>query len=158
MTQEELKRLLSYNEKSGVFTWNIARGNRSAGSIAGNVTWSGYVEIKINKKVHYAHRLAWLYMTGNYPKQHTDHVDGNRSNNEFSNLREATNGENSQNIRVVTKKNTSGFLGVQRSLKKWKATISVNKRKIHIGTFDSPEGAYAAYVEAKRKNHSFCTL
>ena len=158
LSQKELKELLSYDAETGKFSWVQPKGSKAEGSPAGYVSWNGYVEIKINKRVYWAHRLAWLYVHGNFPKEHTDHIDGDRANNSISNLREASNAQNMQNIRNPTIKNTSGFLGVQKSGKKWKAMISVSGIKKHIGTFSSKEEAYEAYVRAKRINHEYCTL
>lgn len=157
LSQETLKQLLDYDELTGVFRWKVARGNKTIGSIAGYVTWHGYVEIKINRKTYWAHRLVWLFVHGSFPKDQIDHIDCDRKNNSLSNLREATVAQNSHNKRD-SKRNKTGFRGVSKSGSKYVATISINGTHRHIGTFDKPEIAYEAYVKAKRINHEFCTL
>jgi len=113
MTQEELKRLLHYEPETGIFKWIAnagARGRGRAGDVAGTKE-QGYIRIRIAKKNHRAHRLAFLYMNGNFPKDAVDHIDGNRSNNKWTNLREATVFDNNRNMRLY-RRNVTGLHGV----------------------------------------------
>ena len=98
ITQSDVKAKLSYNELTGIFTW-IDSDNRIVqnGSVAGNINRNGYCYIGLYREVYRAHRLAWLYMTGEMPTKQIDHIDGNKSNNAFSNLRLASNAENLKN-------------------------------------------------------------
>ena len=90
LTQEYLKSILDYDLDTGIFTWKINKAKRTKiGDIAG-WSYNGYREIEINDKKYKAHRLAWLYVYGEMPNKLIDHIDGNRSNNKISNLREAT--------------------------------------------------------------------
>lgn len=94
-----------------------------------------------------ANRLAWLYMTGKWPKEIIDHRDLDKSNNIWDNLREATYTENNYNVPTIST-NTSGYKGVsvaRHNPNKWRASISHNNKTVHIGTFDTKEEAYAAY-------------
>jgi hypothetical protein len=106
--------------------------------------------IWIDGKRYYAHRLAWLYMTGKFPDQQIDHIDQDGTHNIWRNLREATNTQNAANSR--RRNNASGFKGVfwQRS-RRWRASIMVNSRRIHLGYFNTPEEAYAVYLAAAQK-------
>lgn len=110
-----------------------------------------------NKKYHIRlHRVIMSRMLERelLPTEHVDHIDGNGLNNMRSNLRLATRTENVRNSkRPVT--NTSGYKGVSwhKARNKWRATIQVNNKHIHLGLFDTPEEAYAAYCEAAIKYH-----
>lgn len=152
--------MFSYDESTGVFTRIKQTGpNALVGNIAGNLDSStGYWVIKINGKKYYAHRLACLYMHGEYPVNNVDHINGNRSDNRIVNLREATNSQNLQNIKKESSNNKCGFLGVSKCYRKFRAQIVVNGIKKHLGLFHTPEDAYSAYVAAKRKSHEFNTL
>lgn len=159
LTQEKLKNLLYYNENTGVFTRASKTTGRcrSVGSVVGYVNKShGYRCVNVCGNDYMAHRLAWFYMTGEWPKNYIDHIDRDRANNAFSNLREATNSENQQNQLRPGKANTSGFLGVSfhKRTKKWAANIMLNKKSKSLGYFDSPEDASVAYLAAKGKLHA----
>lgn len=116
MTQAELKALLKYNPDTGIFTWLSSKSNNSikANSIAGSKNNKGYWRIKINNQEHQAHRLAWLYIYGELPKNFIDHINGNRSDNRICNLREATSQQNAFNQKMSSR-NTSGVKGVHWS-------------------------------------------
>ena len=83
LTAEELQKVLNYDPLTGIFVWQV--GPRK-GAKAGTKGVKGYVQIVFQRERYYAHRLAWLYMTGEWPKQHIDHLDGDPSNNRFQNL------------------------------------------------------------------------
>jgi hypothetical protein len=114
---------------------------------------NGYWAIRVDDTLYLAHRLAWLYVTGNWPEDQIDHVNGQRNDNRFCNLREATNIQNSHNRRYAG--NKSGFQGVRRENSKWLAEIKVRYKPIRLGLFDTPEEAYVAYCEAKQLYHSY---
>lgn len=160
LTQEELKKQLHYDPETGIFTRLISNGNRAMiGSIAGHKNKRGYIEICINKKNGYlAHRLAFLYMTGNSPNNNVDHIDGIPHNNSWENLRPATQSENMQNIKIPIN-NKTGYLGVCLSkrpyYKPYRSTISINKKRIHLGYFDTALEASYAYKCAKITYHLF---
>lgn len=99
LTPERLRCLLSYDQGTGLFTWLIDRGNGAcAGQRAGTVDRnSGYVLVQIDGRQYRAHRLAWLYVHGRWPRPLIDHIDRNRANNRISNLREATSAINNSN-------------------------------------------------------------
>jgi hypothetical protein len=157
ITQSKLKELLHYDPVTGDFTRLVANSNRiKVGDIAGFVNSEGYKQLMINNKTYYAHRLAWLYIYGEFPKNHIDHINGNKKDNRIANLRECTNRENHQNI-TSQKNSTSKYLGVSWSNKhnKWFAQISFNYQKKYLGLFDNEEEAFAAYLKAKKQLHTF---
>lgn len=94
-----------------------------------------------------AARLAWLYMTGEWPACQVDHKDANEGNDAWSNLRAASHAENMRNKKAC-KSTYSGFKGVGRNRKKWAARIRVDGTLKHLGTFTNPEEAHAAYAKA----------
>ena len=114
--------------------------------------------IRIDGKGYQAHRLIWLYVNGAWPVNEIDHVNGVRNDNRISNLREVTNSQNLQNQRKPSLNNTSGFLGVSAYGGKWLAQIKLSGKKQHIGYYDTPAEAHAAYIAKKREIHPFGTL
>ena len=154
ITQAELKELLDYNPDSGVFTWKVKPAKCiRVGSEAGCLsTTTGYIVIGIKGKLYQAHRLAWLYVYGCWPKHQIDHINHNRSQNAINNLREATHTENQRN-RSANKNNSSGCCGVQRYKRtgKWQAYIKPGEKIIHLGYFNKKEDAITARQEADIK-------
>ena len=156
----KLKENLHYDPETGVFTRIKGNGrNVNIGDIAGS-NRSGYVLIWVNNSPYQAHRLAWLYMMGVMPIEFIDHINGDRSDNRFGNLREATHQQNRQNITKPQSNNTTGFLGVtyKTENEKYVASIRVDKKLKHLGYFTTPEEAHQAYLIAKRKFHPFGTI
>lgn len=155
MEQSYLKSILHYNPETGLFTRLVRKGNHKIGSVAGTLA-NGYIQIRIDGSYYLGHRLAWLYMTGTLPTFQVDHWNLNRSNNAWSNLREATSGQNHQN-RTKTCRNKSGFLGVSlhKATGKFLACIKVDYVGHNLGLYDTAEQAYEAYKSAKLKFHKF---
>ena len=152
ITQEQLKNKLSYNRHTGEFTWLYNSGGRSlTGSVAGCKTVDGYRRIEINDKEYPAHKLAFLYMTGSMPKI-CDHINRDRDDNRWENLRQATAAENSRNI-GIRKDNTSGYPGVSYNKQRGKYTayIRVDGVLKHLGAFACKHHAFCEYVKAARK-------
>jgi len=148
ITQHELKEHLEYDEVTGQFTW--LKGRRK-GQIAGANKGDGYFRVAINKKRRYSHRLAFLYMEGYIPEQ-VDHIDGDRGNNSWINLRAVTNLENCRN-KSMTSRNKSGANGVYFSerLKKWTAEIRHNGKSIRLGWFKPTEDGKQQAIEARKE-------
>lgn len=160
LTAQRLREVLYYDPDTGIFKWRVRTSNRvSVGQVAGTPAGDGYVLIRIGKRC-WAHRLAWLYMTGKWPDGEVDHWDTNRSNNRWSNLRDVSGQTNSQNLRKAKSTSSSGLLGAFyfKSRDCFRAQISVNGRAKHIGYFTTAELAHAAYVKAKRALHAGCTI
>lgn len=159
ITQTRLKELLHYNEETGVFTWKIRCGARAlAGNAAGSKTSEGYFGLHVKGVSYLSHRLAWLYVNGEFPKDEIDHINGDKSDNRIENLRESTRQGNNQNLRKCQKNSSSGFLGAYPEGNKFKSVIGYNRKLIYLGLFDTPEEAHAAYLTAKRELHSTCTI
>jgi hypothetical protein len=159
ITSDRLRELLHYSPETGVFT-NISRRKKIVlGSIAGSLDQeSGYWMIGLDRRRYYAHRLAWLYMTGEWPAQMIDHLDGNRANNAFANLRDAERAINQQNMRRPMPGTASGLLGAFKKRDHWESKVRAFGRVIRLGSFDTAEEAHAAYLQAKRKYQPGCTI
>jgi hypothetical protein len=159
LTQSRLKELLHYCPDTGLFTWKIRRGaGVKPGDKAGCRMPAGYWLIRVDKKLYFAHRLAWLYMTGKWPEHEIDHKDTNRANNAFSNLRDATRRINAENQRRAKDGSQVPLLGVAKNRRRFMAQIQSCGHHYHLGTFDTPEEAHAAYLSAKRELHVGCTI
>ena len=159
ITAERLRELLHYDPTTGIFTNVSPRKKIVVGSIAGGLDHgSGYWMIGLDRRRYYAHRLAWLYMTGEWPEQMIDHLDGNRANNVFVNLRDAERAINQQNVRRPLPNTASGLLGAFKKRNKWTSNVRAFGQVIRLGSFDTAEEAHAAYLQAKRKYQPGCTI
>lgn len=155
---DALKKLLRYSKSSGIFTWLVTRSRTTKGSEAGSLGVWGYVNICIDKKQYRANRLAWFYVTGEWPVELIDHKNGVKHDNRWRNLRAATHSINNQNIRAALKTNKSGFLGVRIRPNGFSSQIYFCGKTVQLGRFKTAQKAHAAYVSAKRKYHEGCTL
>jgi hypothetical protein len=162
---DEVRSLITYDAETGEFTWE-SRGSqdreskrwstRFAGKRAGRIDSHGYRQIDMRGMTFLAHRLAFAMTYGRWPIGDIDHIDGDKTNNRISNLREATRRENMQN-QTRRSNNKSGYSGVywRTKKKKWLAKICANGKHHHLGTFDCPHKAHQAYLAAKQRIHTF---
>ena len=158
LTQARLKDILHYDAETGVFTWLVRPNNRiRIGDIAGRFNGRSTM-IRVDGVSYFAHRLAWLYMTGAWPINQIDHIDGNPLNNRIVNLRDVTQSVNMQNLRRAQSRNKSGVLGVSLDRGRFRASIDIDGRTTYLGYFSSPELAHVAYLNAKRQHHDGCTI
>lgn len=158
LTQDRLKELLLYDPLVGEFSRRVRSSHNAS---AGTVTPQGYRQISVDGLLHYGHRLAFLYMTGEMPKGLVDHINGCRSDNRWSNLRLAVNGINQQNLRSPQRNNRTGLLGVSYEpcyRLPYVAQLTVDYKRVHLSRHATAEEAHAAYLEAKRKYHEGNTL
>lgn len=149
---ESLKEYLSYDAETGKFTW-IKKPSIgvSIGDEAGGKSLNGYVQICLHGKSYYAHRLAYLFMEGRWPKNILDHVDGDKTNNTWVNIRESTKSGNAQNMRATKSTGAHYFKRDGR----WMSSICKDGKKYHLGYYDTQEEAHQAYVMAKKELHEF---
>ena len=150
ITSETIRKLFEtrrYNRDTGLFTYINNHRRFKKDDISGNINNRGYVAIKIDGLLYYAHRLAWFIEHGENPDK-IDHIDRNKTNNAISNLRNVSSVQNSQN-RSISNTNTSGITGVtyKKNNRRWYASIWVNKKQIHLLSSKRKEDA----VEARRK-------
>jgi hypothetical protein len=167
-----IRETLFYDPKTGALTWvrrvrehfrnDIIRcsafNERHVGKRADKPGYNGYREVRFTIEGRQyrlkASRVAYALMIGAWPQHEIDHADGDRGNNKWSNLRPATRAEQMQN-RVLGKRNSSGHTGVSPHQGKWRAMITVNRRRHHLGCFKTPEEAAAAYLAGKARMHPF---
>jgi len=152
ITQEELKELLHYNPKTGIFTWKISKTGITRLSVAGTINGRGYRQIKVNGTTYLSHRLAWVYMYGSFPLFDIDHINGDPLDNTASNLRDVQKVDNSRNQKRH-KQNTSGCTGVSFCCRrmKWRAYIGENNSTITLGRFNDWFEAVCARKSAEHK-------
>ncbi len=147
MTREEALRLFDYDASTGELRW---RAGRRAGRVAGSKNKLGYVALKGS----YGHRIIWLMVYGEWPSE-IDHANGQPDDNRLTNLRLATRSQNNTNRPMPPSK--SGFRGVYKDSRNpdnpWVAKVVKNRKQYHVGTFPTPELAYAAYCKAADSLH-----
>lgn len=168
MTTELVRELLDYDPATGICRWRVACNTtsttRQIGDIAGSLMpptrngGGGYLTVWIEGRAYKLHRLIWLHVTGQWPDPEVDHINLNRANNRWTNLREATRSQNSANSPGWRKR--QGLKGAYRVNKNrgdkkcgWVSYITVERNRIYLGFFKAAEEAHAAYVEAARKHH-----
>jgi hypothetical protein len=164
LTADQLRTLLDYHPKLGLFFWRPREplrqydrtwNTRYAGKQAGTPTVPrGYVQILVNTRLYLAHRLAYLWMNGAWPTDEIDHRDGDPANNRWDNLREATSSQNKMNNRMRSD-NSSGHKGVHWNTRrrKWCAEVWIDGKKHVFGFFASVEDAVAARDNGARRLH-----
>ena len=140
-------RELHYDPETGVFT------HRRTGKPAGNALPDGRLRICVDYRSYKAHRLAWLYVHGDWPNGCVDHINRDPSDNRIANLRDTTKAENTQNVTAARKSSRLGLLGVRKVWRRYAARIKADGQERHLGYYDTPEEAHAAYLGAKRELH-----
>ena len=152
LTQERLKELLHYDPETGLFTWRVSRrGHVRTGNIAGCKSGpNGYRVLKVDGVVYLEHRLAWFYMTGEFPASDIDHFDGDKVNNRFGNLRLVSRKQNLENQKLH-RDNGTGYRGVtlDKRTGRYVARIIHYGRGFHIGVYDTALEAAAAAKAAR---------
>lgn len=159
LSESTLKRYFIYSPISGEFRWIVRRdrwGNEHpCDKLVDGRNNRGYRWVRFFGETHLVHRLIVLYMTGSHPVGEIDHIDGDRLNNTWSNLRDVDAFENSRNQgnRVD---NTTGFRGVTyrstgRGLKRWKARISHMGTRYDLGEYLTQGEAVSARISAESK-------
>jgi hypothetical protein len=157
LTQERLKEILDYNPETGELTWLIQAGPARPRMVAGNIDPKGYRKIKIRRINYLAHRIIWLWMTGEWPSKDLDHIDTVKDNNRWINLRECTNSENHCNT-PKSAANKSGVKGVHwnRESRKWHAQIKSKGIVKYLGLFtELSEAAHAVATERALIHQNF---
>jgi hypothetical protein len=153
---DKIQARLDYDQATGVFVWRYCEempenwNARWAGIVAGTDDRYGYRVIKIDGKRHFAHRVAWMIVTGEWPVDQIDHINGDTSDNRIANLRVVSRTENGRNA-AIPSHNTSGHIGVywHKRCGKWLAQIKVDGRDIHLGRFVAKADAIAARAAAE---------
>lgn len=130
----------NYCPTTGTITWRKTRNNRvRTGDRAGTVNKNGVWQVSFDHKTYIQHRVAWLYMTGGWPKQHIRHIDGNLANNAWGNLSEVPQ-------------------GITQCYGCWHYSIKTFGVCIESGPFKSYDEAYTEYLIAKSMWHESCSI
>lgn len=156
LTASELKEIFHYDPETGEWFRFVNRGRKS--NIGPYSTKPhgrlGYCFFGVNMRLYAAHRLAWLYVYGEWPKADIDHINGVKTDNRIANLRESNALENNQNRIPCKSKNRTGAAGVTAMPSgRFQAKIKANKQHVYLGTFDTIEDAESAYMKAKLALH-----
>jgi hypothetical protein len=159
VTSERVRELLDYDPSTGVLTWKVM-GSGMKRREAGCKRKDGRVIVRVDRIAYLRSRLAYLWMTGEWPTDEIDHINGDAGDDRWTNLRPATSLQQKHN-RKVRKSSTTGLKGVLWSQRdnSWTARICVNGSNVHLGTFRTPEAAHEAYrAAAERHFGSFARL
>lgn len=160
LTQDRVRELFDYSPDTGALIRRISRrGNAKRGDIVGIREGPGYLYVYVDGMKCQLHRIIWLWMVGNFPKEQIDHINHKRDDNRWCNLRETDVRGNSMNKSLI-KSNTSGVCGVSfcKRNNNWTARIGHNMKQIHLGNFKDFNDAKLARKTAEKlfgyhKNH-----
>jgi len=144
LNQDQLKDLLEYDSRTGIFRWRVSASPQAISGVIAGWLDNGYRRIMIGGKAYRSARLAWLYETGSWPKGCVDHIDRNRANDRFANLRDVSHRANIQNW---PRKNKAGFRGIYKRGKKYVAQIGVAGGVCHLGTYKTAYQAHQIYKQ-----------
>lgn len=161
LTAERVRELFEYDPDSGVLSWKGPRkGRQKQGLEAGFLISDGYQKVGIDGRRYPLHRVVWLYVFGVWPEGQIDHVNGVRSDNRISNLRDVTAAVNCQNVRKARGSSKSGLLGASwhKQRNRFQAQIKVDGSSRFLGLYATAEEAHQAYLVAKRQMHPGCCL
>ena len=151
ITAEWLRDNLVYVPETGVFMWRVRGQGRNMDRAMGTTVWPGYHVLKLQNEVYYAHRVAWFYVHVEWPSDHLDHIDGDRSNNAIANLRIATPAQNV--ARRETKRRIAPSRGVFPHGVGFVARIHYAGKRHYLGYFSTLEAARAVYEAKAREIH-----
>lgn len=168
LSAHQLREIIDYEPKTGVFLWkHRARSHfkssnqwknwngRYPETVAGSLHVTGYRIIAIHDRLYRAHRLAWLYVYGEWPSNQIDHINGAKDDNRIENLRDVANAENAKNRRREGT-SSSGRVGVTPYRRKsgghcWVARIRVDGKLKHLGYFDTKQDAILARAKSEQE-------
>lgn len=152
LSQSEIKKLFNYNPGTGEVTRLVANSNFvRVGDNPGWIENTGYYRVHIGGKSYLLHKVIWMYMTGEWPKFDIDHIDRNRLNNKWDNLRKATRSANMAN--GGKRESLTGFTGVYQNKSGYMSKIKIGNQQVYLGQFKTPEEAYEAFKLKHREVH-----
>lgn len=152
LTQIQLKEVLNYDESTGIFTWKVLSSHTRIGDAAGTMMTTGYVEIKLDGVRYLAHRLAWFYVHGEFPKGKLDHKDERRANNRILNLRPATHAQNIMNSKARSKCGVKNVYW-RSDTKSYAVRFKIDGKHLCFGQFSSLEEATAQATKTRLELH-----
>lgn len=149
ITWKRLNEALAIDPVAGTCHWREPNKNCHSveiGVAAGSMNGRGRHHISVDGRRYYRSVLVWFFVKKRWPRRMVDHRDGDKLNDIFDNLREATASQNQQNNR--RRKGVSGVKGVSPKGEKFVARITLNQKTKNLGCFRSKEEAAAAYATA----------
>lgn len=155
LTREKLRQLIRYDAETGQFFRRLKPSRRHPAHRevpCGRIDDKGYVIIFVDGHHHKAHRLAWLWMTGAFPPDQIDHIDRDKANNRWRNLRPASNSQNQANT-PARKHNRSGLKGIYEQHGRWTARIGINRNRLYLGSYQTAQEAHEVYTKMANKIH-----
>lgn len=157
LTADEARRLLSYDKNTGELRRLVRTSSRmKVGDVAGDKFHNGqrsYWRVRVKNSRFVAHRVIWLIVTGEWPENEIDHINGDGTDNRWDNLRSVTHSENCRNRRMRSD-NKSGQTGVfwcRKSLR-WTVQIKVDGKQKKLGSFKDKDAAITARKQAEREH------
>ena len=156
LDHKTLLHIIQYDPETGDFFWKSPRPKIQVGAKAGSLHYRGYINVCIDGKSYMGHRLAWFYMIGEWPSNQIDHINRNKSDNKFANLREATNGQNRANTKTTNKHGLKGVRllpWMKKTGNCWQAQITHNKKVHYLGCYRTKEEAHFRYCKAATEFH-----
>lgn len=158
LTADRARHLFDYDPETGVLTWRCPTKHsaRLVGQRAGSVnSFHRHREVKADGRLYREHRVIWLHVHGEWPKQTIDHINGDPADNRLANLRDVDMRAQQQNKVNALSTNRVGVLGVHVYGDRYRAQIGLDGRLHYLGTFDTVAEAQAAYLAAKRLMHAY---
>lgn len=161
LTAEEIRELFTYDPEEGLLRWRKSSGRHGripAGTVAGGTSSNaeGYRNVNVRRKLYRASRLIWVFMTGEWPPHQVDHEDRDTGNDKWKNLRLATGSQNKANCGKYKGKSSllKGVQAVQKARSiRYRAIVTKNGVREHLGYFDTEELAHAAYLKRAQELH-----
>jgi hypothetical protein len=156
ISHEEVQFWFDYQPDTGWLIWRTSpKHDVKVGDRAGCDRGDGRWVVKVRQKMYLTSRLAWFWMTGEWPSGEVDHKDRNRSNDVWTNLRDVPKSVNNQN-KAVQHRNTSGVVGVDwnKQKGKWRARLSLKRKIVYLGWFDTFEEAVQARKAGEKAQYS----
>lgn len=149
----KFKDIFSYNPDTGLLKRKVRLGKFQKNTLVGNPKKNGYLQVEVDKKAYYVHRICYYLATGKQPII-LDHINHDVADNRISNLRNCTIEENNRN-RVMHSTNTSGVKGVYKhsSCNGWVAQINLKNKTISLGLFKKFNDAVKARLQAEKKHY-----
>ncbi len=159
---QRAREILHYDPETGIFTRKVrtAQRHQVGDRACGNPVKAGHLRVAFDGEKYLAHRLAWLYIYGEWPKKYIDHINGDPADNRIANLRDVSLKTNSENQRRCRRDNQAGVLGIHQAANgiDWVARIQIDGKGYYLGTFETQKEAQAAYLACKRLFHKGCTI
>jgi len=152
ITTNRIRELMDYDKETGIATWRVKphpNSSRVPGEQIGSLNGGGYLICRIDRKWYRVHRLVWFYVFEEWPDV-IDHINGDRTDNRLSNLRNTSVAGNNLNI-SKHREGSPPFLRYRAKEGKWEAyltkRVSPTGKKLHLGTFNSKEEAEKKVAE-----------